>query len=278
MSRFGQRTRISTAISGWMPTGDEVPQNTPTIELLLVGGGGTSGAGNGSQSGGGGGGGGVYSSVASNPGSGPGGSVQPVTSIASGVTYTITVGGAATDSTFAAPTIPTITATKGANGLSGGGTTGGAGGTATGQPLSYAGGNVGPGNMGGGGAGASAVGLSGQTDNTGRGGAGISNTIRAAQPAPSNFSTQIYGSGQPGGKVVGAYEDAPGQPGYFGSGGYGGQSSGPGLPANSGNPGVCVLRYPDTYPVATSTSGSPTQETTGGYHIYAFTASGSIVF
>jgi hypothetical protein len=39
-----------------------------------------------------------------------------------------------------------------------------------------------------------------------------------------------------------------------------------------------ILRYPDTYSLATSTTGSPTVTTTGGYRIYRFTASGSITF
>jgi hypothetical protein len=39
-----------------------------------------------------------------------------------------------------------------------------------------------------------------------------------------------------------------------------------------------ILRYPDTYSLATSTTGSPTVTTTGGYRIYKFTGSGSITF
>jgi hypothetical protein len=38
------------------------------------------------------------------------------------------------------------------------------------------------------------------------------------------------------------------------------------------------LRYADTFALAVATTGSPTQTTTGGYHIYTFTASGSITF
>jgi hypothetical protein len=38
------------------------------------------------------------------------------------------------------------------------------------------------------------------------------------------------------------------------------------------------LRYPDTFSLATSTTGSPTVTTAGGYRIYKFTGSGSITF
>jgi hypothetical protein len=39
---------------------------------------------------------------------------------------------------------------------------------------------------------------------------------------------------------------------------------------------VVVIQYPDTYPFATSTTGSPTIVTSGGLRTYTYTGSGSI--
>jgi hypothetical protein len=46
----------------------------------------------------------------------------------------------------------------------------------------------------------------------------------------------------------------------------------------SGGSGVVIIRYADTYPAASSTTGSPTITVTGGYRIYKWTGSGSITF
>jgi hypothetical protein len=40
---------------------------------------------------------------------------------------------------------------------------------------------------------------------------------------------------------------------------------------------VVILRYSNSFALA-STTGSPTYTSAGGYHIYTFTASGSITF
>jgi hypothetical protein len=44
----------------------------------------------------------------------------------------------------------------------------------------------------------------------------------------------------------------------------------------SGGSGIVIIRYADTFPAPTSTTG--TSYTNGGYRYYKFTASGSITF
>jgi hypothetical protein len=39
-----------------------------------------------------------------------------------------------------------------------------------------------------------------------------------------------------------------------------------------------IVRYSDTFPLATATTGSPTLTNPTGYWVYTFTASGSITF
>jgi hypothetical protein len=39
-----------------------------------------------------------------------------------------------------------------------------------------------------------------------------------------------------------------------------------------------IIRYPDTFPDAASTTGSASLTTSGGYKIYTFTGSGSITW
>jgi hypothetical protein len=46
----------------------------------------------------------------------------------------------------------------------------------------------------------------------------------------------------------------------------------------AGGSGIVIIRYPISYKLAASTTGTPTQTTANGYYIYTFTASGSITF
>ena len=61
-----------------------------------------------------------------------------------------------------------------------------------------------------------------------------------------------------------------------GGGGGGGQSVPQAFPASGGS-GICIIYYPNTYDLA-STTGSPTYSNSGGNHIYTFTGSGTITF
>jgi hypothetical protein len=64
-----------------------------------------------------------------------------------------------------------------------------------------------------------------------------------------------------------------------GGGGGGGNGNYVSFGANGGS-GVVIIAYPTTYPAAAGTTGSPTYSTVSrtGYHVYTFTASGSITF
>jgi hypothetical protein len=62
------------------------------------------------------------------------------------------------------------------------------------------------------------------------------------------------------------------------TGGGGGGAGGSGGLGGAGGSGVVIIRYPDSYPAATSTTGSPTITVSGGYRIYRFTGSGTITF
>jgi hypothetical protein len=46
----------------------------------------------------------------------------------------------------------------------------------------------------------------------------------------------------------------------------------------SGGSGIVIIRYPNSYPAANGTTGSPTYANTGGWRTYTFTSSGTISF
>jgi hypothetical protein len=49
-------------------------------------------------------------------------------------------------------------------------------------------------------------------------------------------------------------------------------------PGGAGGSGVVIVRYADSNPAASATTGSPTVTVAGGYRVYKFTSSGSITF
>ena len=63
-----------------------------------------------------------------------------------------------------------------------------------------------------------------------------------------------------------------------GGGGIWGTTTGNSFVGGAGGSGIVILRYPDTFIAATSTTGSPTITVAGGFRVYKFTASGSITF
>jgi hypothetical protein len=88
------------------------------------------------------------------------------------------------------------------------------------------------------------------------------------------------GPGGAGGGGQGSNGTTPavGGDGTTNTGSGGGAGGYPDTRGGNGGSGVVIIRYPNNFANATSTTGSPTFTNTGGYKIYAFTASGSITF
>lgn len=311
MSRY-LRSLSSSNVKDWsgqQPYGNfSVPSRasiTPPseVEYLVIGGGGSGGG----YIGGGGGAGGYRCSVVGET-TGGGGSAEPKMAIYAGNKITVVVGaGGAGVSNSSNPgnmsMLGSIVALGGGRGnwfssgqaslsLQGGSGGGGkaenpiAGGAAISDPVvqGYAGGNgrasAAPYSAGaGGGAGATPA---DPTASGAVGGAGLSSSITGTSVARG------------GGGGAGTYQNALGCAGGTGGGGAGntgnstagsagtantgGGGGGGGGAGGSGGKGVVILRYPSTFSLASATTGSPTQTTTGGYHIYQFNDSGSITF
>ena len=86
--------------------------------------------------------------------------------------------------------------------------------------------------------------------------------------------TASFGGGAGGASgVVGANGTA-----YTGGGGGGAGWNKANSSCGAGGSGVAVIRYPNSYADAASTTGSPTYVNINGYKTYIFTASGTIVF
>ena len=272
----------------------DINHNPPsTVEILLVAGGGGTG---GENSGAGGAGGLIYNSGYS---------------ITSDIKYTVTVGVGGLhggygrtkgfngkDSVFDSLTAvgggagsDNYSDRSGGNGGSGGGgfDSPGVGGTGTvgqgnaGGTGDNSGGTSGSGpyRMGGGGG----AGSAGNTLGQGSGGEGLpfattGQSIFYAGGGSAGSDSNTCIAGTLGGGARGSFH-SHGESGMNGSGGGGGGSgtNGPGA-RNGGNggSGICVLRYPDVYSPAQTTSGGVEYIQANGFRIYKYLGSGTITF
>ena len=143
---------------------------------------------------------------------------------------------------------------------------------------------------GGGGGGAGSGGGTGGSAAGGSGGSGLTSSINGtATTRAGGGGGAVYWFGNPGAGTRGA--------GGSGGGGYGGRQeengadasqftgSGGGGAGNDAQPcgssggggsGLVIIRWPNSFPLATATTGSPTYANVGGYHVYTFTGTGSI--
>ena len=145
------------------------------------------------------------------------------------------------------------------------------------------------------GGGAGTVGINGiQASNiSGSGGAGIASSINGTVTTyagggggGAHTSPAVAGNGGVGGGGAGAITggatggsgSATGGSGTANTGGGGGGAAFTSGSSGSGGSGIVIIRYPNIYKLATSTTGSPTQTTANGFIVYTFTASGSITF
>jgi len=269
---------------------------TPNVEYLVV-------------AGGGGGGGTQFTSYYGGGGGAGGFRTATGLAVTAGSAITVTVGAGGNRAPTSGETqgsqgsnsvFGSITSTGGGGGGAGntvGGFGGSGGGAGLGNTSSSSGGSgtggqgnsggnsvVGGGGGGGGGAGQSGISSTGN-DVGGNGGNGTASSISGSSVTyaggggggSGKFSAQSNGGTGGGGKGARDGGATAGTANTGGGGGAGTGQSSPHLGGNGGS-GIVIIRYSDTYPLAASTTGSPTITTSGGYRIYNWTGSGSITF
>lgn len=234
-----------------------VALTAPTsVEYLIVAGGGSGGP--------------VQDTNQYGGGGGAGGLLTGTTSVTASTPYTITVGGGGTSSGIYSynnggdSSAFTIVAKGGGSGMA---TNGGSGGGA-GRYNGGTGRGIYPGSIY---ISGPRQGYDGGTQVGGGGGAG-----GAGQPnGTGGLGVTLSISGTPTEYARGgsAYNGNPSAAPNTGKGGTGFENYGGG---GTGNSGVVIIRYADTFSAATSTTGDPTITVAGGYRVYKFNSSGSI--
>ena len=300
----GQTVTIvySGATQGWIPNSDDVVADEGTIppysvDFLVVAGGGSGGG----LSGGGGGAGGFRTSTQS-------------VSVGTVLTITVGDGGAAraangpedgntgSNSSISGSGLTTITSAGGGYGTSHAGTSGGDGGsggaggggggtipggsgntpsTSPSQGNNGGSGLYTTGRTGGGGGGANAVGANGNGATTcGNGGAGTASSITGSSVTyagggggSQNGAGGTIGTGGAGGGGNGV-GSGNGNAGTVNTGGGGGGASEGNTASGAGGKGVIILSIP-TENYSGTTTGSPTEATSGSNKILTFTGDGS---